>query len=104
VGTPIAGRNLTRLFKRILRKAGLPVTIRLHDLRGTAITDWIAAGGDPKAVQAAAGHASVETTLTYYAQAKAENLRRTVEEAERRRGMDTDRDTPPPSSRGGAAA
>jgi integrase len=101
VGTPLGERNLTRLFKRLLRKAGLPESIRLHDLRGTAITDWIADGADVKAAQSGAGHASAATTLKYYAQARAENLRRAVEEAERRR---TDTDTVAPPRSGGSSA
>jgi integrase len=85
VGTPLGERNVTRLFKRILRRANLPEIIRLHDLRGTAITDWIATGVDVKAAQVGAGHSNPVTTLRYYAQARAENLRKAVEEAERRR-------------------
>ena len=85
VGTALGGRNVTRLFKRVLRKAGLPEAIRLHDLRGTAISDWIAAGGNIKAVQTAAGHASPETTMRHYARARAEDVRAAIEAAERER-------------------
>jgi integrase len=104
VGTPLTPRNVTRLFKRILRKASLPESIRLHDLRGTAISDWIAAGGNAKAVQTAAGHASPETTLRHYARARAEDVRAAIEGAEARRQTDTDTDTPPRSSSSSAAA
>src|SRR5260370_25836831 len=33
VGTPLIRRNVTRDFKAALRRAGLPATIRFHDLR-----------------------------------------------------------------------
>jgi integrase len=78
-------RNLTRWYKRILRKAGLDEAIRLHDLRHTAITDWIAAGADPKVAQALASHATAQTTINIYAQARDELKRDAVEHAEQRR-------------------
>jgi len=105
VGTPLVLRNVTRLFKRVLRKAELPESIRLHDLRGTAISDWIAAGGNVKAVQTAAGHASPETTMRHYARARAEDVRAAIEAAEAERAQkDTDTGTPPRSSSSSAAA
>jgi Phage integrase family len=40
--------------------------LRIHDLRHTAVTLWIAAGANPKEVAARAGHASVSFTLDRY--------------------------------------
>jgi integrase len=85
VGTALSGRNLVRWFKRIAARAGLPPAVRLYDLRHTAATDWIAAGGDPKAVQALMGHSSPQTTLKHYAKARTERMRDTVEAAAVRR-------------------
>lgn len=85
VGTPIGARNIQRLFKRVLADAGLPADIRIHDLRHTAATDLVAAGGDIKNVQAVMGHASVETTLKIYAKARADQARGTVDAADARR-------------------
>lgn len=85
VGTPMSPRNLLRVFKRILRKAGLSEAIRFHDLRHTAITDWIASGADPKSAQALAGHADAQTTMRIYAKARAEGMRDVIENTEKRR-------------------
>lgn len=88
-GTPIIPRNLTRLFKRWLARAGLPLHIRIHDLRHTAITE-LAATADPKSLQAFAGHSDAHTTLDLYAHAVADRIR---DAAERR-------DEPTPKRKG----
>ena len=41
-------------------------SLRIHDLRHTAVALWIAAGANPKEVAARAGHASVSFTLDRY--------------------------------------
>jgi integrase len=84
-GTPISGRNLTRWFKAMLVKAGLPERVRFHDLRHYAISEWYAAGADPKTVQALAGHADPALSQKVYAHARPEQLRAAVEGAEKRR-------------------
>lgn len=85
-GTPLSESNFTaRTFKMWLRWAGLPESIRPHDLRHTAITGWVAAGADPKTAQALAGHADPQITMRIYAHAQAEKLRPAIEAAERRR-------------------
>jgi hypothetical protein len=48
---------VTRVFRRSADLAGLPETIRLHDLRHTAITSAISQGEDIMLVAAFAGHA-----------------------------------------------
>ena len=40
--------------------------LRLHDLRHTAVTLWIAAGANPKEIAVRAGHSSVVTVLDRY--------------------------------------
>lgn len=86
VGTPMGSRNIQRIFKRILRAAGLDKSIRLHDLRHTAITDWIASGGaDPKTAQALAGHSDAHMTMRVYAKVRNERLRETIEAVEQQR-------------------
>jgi integrase len=54
-----------RQFDPAVRAAGLD-GLRIHDLRHTAVSLWIAAGADPKRVAARAGHASVAFTLQRY--------------------------------------
>jgi len=73
-------------YKRILKRAGLSTTIRMHDLRHTAITDWIASGdADPRTAQALAGHTNPLITMRVYAKARSEKLRTVVETVERKR-------------------
>lgn len=99
--TPLRN-NLTREFKRCMRKALLYLadeakrsqkplpggvsrvgkkyevdlsSLDLHSLRYTFITELIARGADPKTVQALAGHKDIKTTLSIYAQCRPEKLR-----------------------------
>lgn len=84
VGTKLTESNVTRTFKRILRKGNLDEAIRIHDLRHTAITDWVAEGG-PKEAQGMAGHSSSSTTMDIYAKSRRERQRETLERVETRR-------------------
>jgi integrase len=54
-----------RFFKPAVKAAGL-VPLRVHDLRHTAVSLWIAAGDNPKEVSRRAGHTSVAFTLDRY--------------------------------------
>ena len=58
--------NFWKPFRRILNTAGIKNGC-FHDLRKTAITQWLLNGIAPQEVQNLAGHASIETTMTYYA-------------------------------------
>jgi integrase len=49
-----------------LKDAGLPPGIRLHDLRHTAATLWLAAGESIYFVQQQLGHADIQTTIDQY--------------------------------------
>src|SRR5215213_8530946 len=69
VGTPIRPRNLVRQFKELLQKAGLPDTIRFHDLRHFAATTLLSNGADISTTQAVLGHADASVTLNFYAHA-----------------------------------
>jgi integrase len=66
VGRPLSPRMVTRVFRRYADRAALPVTIRLHDLRHTAITSAISQGEDIMLVAAFAGHAKTSTTTDVY--------------------------------------
>jgi integrase len=66
VGRPLSPRMVTRVFRRYADRAGLPATIRLHDLRHTAITNAISQGEDILIVAAFAGHAKTSTTVDVY--------------------------------------
>ena len=66
VGRPLSPRMVTRVFRRYAARACLPDTIRLHDLRHTAITNAIGQGEDILLVSAFAGHAKTSTTVDVY--------------------------------------
>jgi integrase len=63
---PLDPRMVTRVFRRYAERAGLPASIRLHDLRHTAITNAIQQGEDVLLVSAFAGHANPSTTVDVY--------------------------------------
>ena len=65
IGTPIEPSNLTKDFKRLLKKAGLP-DIRFHDLRHTAATFLLAQGVDPRTIMETLGHSQISLTLNTY--------------------------------------
>lgn len=65
-GRPLSPRMLTRVFRRYADRAGLPASVRLHDLRHTAITNAIGQGEDILLVSAFAGHAKTSTTVDVY--------------------------------------
>jgi integrase len=65
-GTPIDPRNLLRRFKDVLGRAGLPTTIRFHDLRHSCATFLIAQGEHPRVVMDILGHAQISTTMDIY--------------------------------------
>ena len=56
---------MSRHFKPLLRRAGLP-DIRFHELRHTCATLMLAVGTNPKVVQETLGHTNVSVTLNIY--------------------------------------
>ena len=66
-GEPVELRNLVRRhFKAIIKKAGLPTSLRLYDLRHSCATLLLAQGEHPKVVSERLGHASITLTLDTY--------------------------------------
>ncbi len=66
-GQPIDGRSLTRTwFRGLLAKAGLPRTVRFHDLRHSYASIALAQGVHPKVVQEALGHSTIAVTMDLY--------------------------------------
>jgi integrase len=55
-----------RSFKPILKRAGLPRSVRLHDLRHTCATILLKMGQHPKFVQELLRHANIGITLDTY--------------------------------------
>lgn len=67
IGTPLDGCNVRHAYKRILRAAGLPETVRFHDLRHTAATLLLAQGVDVRTIMAVLGHSQISLTMDTYA-------------------------------------
>ena len=65
-GTPVDPRNALRQFKALLVKAGLPDTIRFHDLRHSCATLLLARGVNVKVIAELLGHSSPQLLLSTY--------------------------------------
>jgi integrase len=66
-GTPLNRHNVFgRSFKPLLNKAGLPHTVRFHDLRHTCATLLCSKNVNPKVVQEMLGHANISQTMDIY--------------------------------------
>jgi integrase len=74
-GRPLSPRMVTRVHRRYADRAGLPETIRLHDLRHTMITDAIEQGEDIQLIAAFAGHRKTSTTVDVYGHLMPERVR-----------------------------
>jgi len=94
VGRPLSPRMVSRVFRRYAERAGLPDSIRLHDLRHTAITNAIGQGEDILLVAAFAGHANTSTTVDVYSHLLP---KRAHEAAKRMRSVAHNPADPPPA-------
>jgi integrase len=66
-GGPIRHRNfMARHFKPAVIRAGLPTTLRFHDLRHTAASLLISLGANPKQIQERLGHSTIQLTFDRY--------------------------------------
>jgi integrase len=65
-GLPYNAHNVRNAFKVVLRKAGLEHSIRVHDLRGTALSHMAMAGVPINVAQELAGHSDPRITSKYY--------------------------------------
>ena len=65
-GSPLEPSNLTRTFKALLIKAGLPRNVRIHDLRHTSATLGLYSGVDLKTVSDRLGHSGIGITADIY--------------------------------------
>lgn len=79
-GTPIRRQAVHRFWHRAaLADAGLPVSFRLHDLRHTAATLWLASGQSIYFVQQQLGHRDIQTTIDLYGHPDQDAHRRAAE-------------------------
>ena len=66
-GQPLIRLNVVQKhFKPILKRAKLPDTLRLYDLRHTCATLLLAANENPKVVSERLSHASITLTMDTY--------------------------------------
>jgi integrase len=66
-GAPLRNGNFRRrIWHSAVEQAGLPQSLRIHDLRHTCASLLIAAGANPKAVQTHLGHSSITVTMDRY--------------------------------------
>ena len=89
IGRPLSPRMVTRVFRRYAQRAGLPESIRLHDLRHTAITNAIGQGEDILLVSAFAGHAKTSTTVDVYGHLMPDRVREAAKRMRSISGPDT---------------
>lgn len=78
-GTPIGPRNLVRSFKALLRRAGLPEEIRVHDLRHTAEYRLETSGVPESARLALLGHSTPAMARHYADHADMDAMRQALE-------------------------
>jgi len=65
-GLPQRNSNVWLKFKRVLKRAGLPTSFTIHDLRSTAASSLINAGATLYDVSKYLGHSDIQTTANEY--------------------------------------
>lgn len=66
LGTPLGHRNVLRSFKTALQRAGLPATVRLHDLRHASATLMLQGGVPLTVASRRLGHSTIRVTADLY--------------------------------------
>jgi integrase len=80
VGTPLEPRKVITLFKRVLAAAGLPETVRFHDLRHSCAAILIAIRAGPREIMGILGHSSINVTFDIYGHILGEVARESAEQ------------------------
>jgi integrase len=86
LGKPLFARNVVRAYKSLLRRAGLPLDLHIHDLRHTAGTAMAVEGIDPATIAEVLGHADKGFTAKTYLHALNVSRDAAADAAERRLG------------------
>jgi len=74
----VSGFGVSRRFRKILAKAGLP-DMRYHDLRHGTASLMAALGVPPRVAMELLGHANISTTMEVYAHVAPEFQREAVD-------------------------
>ncbi len=64
-GRPVDQRNVLRMFRRVLKAAGLP-RMRFHDLRHSCASLLLAEGVSARVVMETLGHSRISVTMDTY--------------------------------------
>lgn len=91
-GKPLSPRNVSRDVAVRRKALGLPATMRLHDLRGTFVSQLMEAGVDLRTVQELARHSDPRTTQGMYARSRTETRVAAIESLRGRVGKKPDDD------------
>jgi integrase len=81
-GGPLDDADVRRVFRAILKKAGLP-PMRIHDLRHGCATLLLAQGAHPRAVMALLGHSEFRLTMNTHSHVLPAVMREVAERMER---------------------
>ena len=92
VGTLMEPGNLHRQFKTVLERAGLPTTIRFHDLRHSCATLLLDQGVPLVIVRDMLGHTQISTTADIYGHVLPDSQRKAVDGLDVLLGDDEDED------------
>ncbi len=94
-GGPLSERNWKRSvgWAEAIKKIERPA-LRVHDLRHTCASLWLAAGADPKVLQRILGHASAAMTMDLYGHLVDDNLWASAERLGGTLGASDENDTP----------
>jgi integrase len=66
-GGPLHSRNFRRrIWLPALEAAGLPKSVRIHDMRHTCAALMVSEGANPKQIQSHLGHSSITVTMDNY--------------------------------------
>jgi integrase len=82
-GTLLSARNMQRHYKEMLKRAGLPKTMRFHDLRHSAGGLMLDRGAQLVRVSKILRHSSPMVTASIYAHAFQESEARAIEDLSR---------------------
>ena len=82
VGTVLEPRNLTRLFDRLIARAGVR-RIRFRDLRHTCASLLLAQNVPPRVVMEVLGHSQIAITMNLYAHVMPPALREAADATDR---------------------